>query len=59
MSNITARRHARRFFGSMGATMRRTQRWFDPRRTARADAPLGTAYAFIAVEADARMWRGR
>ena len=32
MTNIAARKQARRFWGSMGATMRHTSRWLDTRR---------------------------
>jgi hypothetical protein len=37
MTSITARMQARRFFGAMGAAMRRTSRWLDTRQIERAD----------------------
>jgi hypothetical protein len=37
MTSVATRRQARRFFGSMGATMRRTSRWLDNRQNERAD----------------------
>ncbi len=46
MTNAAARKQARRFFGSMGATMRRTSRWHDTRRDARADVAIRRAYGY-------------
>jgi hypothetical protein len=33
----TTRKHAKRFFGAMGAAMRHTSRWIESRQTERAD----------------------
>ena len=38
MTSIATRKQARRFFGTMGAAMRRTSRWLDTRQNERADA---------------------
>jgi hypothetical protein len=46
MTSTASRRQARRFFGSMGATMRRTSRWLDTRRNARADATIRRAHGY-------------
>ena len=46
MTNIAARKQARRFYGSMGATMRRTSRWLDTRRDDRADTTIRRAYGY-------------
>lgn len=46
MTSTISRRQARRFFGSMGATMRRTSRWLDTRRDARADATMRRALGY-------------
>jgi hypothetical protein len=43
MTRIAARKHARRFFGTMGATMRCTSRWTEPRGRARADVVIRRA----------------
>ena len=46
MTNIAARKQARRFFGSMGAAMRRTSRWLDTRHNERADAAIRRAHGY-------------
>jgi hypothetical protein len=58
MTGIATRKHARRFFGTMGAAMRRTSRWVETRSHARADAVIRRAHVFATVKFDARMWRG-
>ena len=46
MTNTAARKQARRFFGSMGATMRRTSRWPETRRNERTDATIRRAHGY-------------
>jgi hypothetical protein len=46
MTNSAARKQARRFYGSMGATMRRTSRWLDTGRDARTDAAIRRAHGY-------------
>jgi hypothetical protein len=58
MTGISARKQARRFWGAMGAVMRRTSRRFDVRRDARPDTAVLRAHGLIAVKVDARPWRG-
>jgi hypothetical protein len=48
MTNSAARKQARRFFGSMGATMRSTSRWLDTRRDPRADRTIRRAHGYPA-----------
>ena len=57
MTNVAARKQARRFFGSMGATMRRTSRWLDTRRSDRADSTIRRAHGFVTVKTDAQLAR--
>jgi hypothetical protein len=45
MTNIAARKQARRFFGSMGATMRRS-RWLETRPNDRTDATIRRAHGY-------------
>jgi hypothetical protein len=59
MTSIVARKQARRFFGTMGAAMRRTSRWMEARSNARADAIIRRAHGFTTVRFDAGMSRGR
>jgi hypothetical protein len=58
MTGIAARKQARRFFGTMGAAMRRTSRWMEARRDARADAVVRRGHGLMTVKFDARVWRG-
>ena len=58
MTSIATRKQARRFFGTMGAAMRRTSRWLDTRQSERADLVVRRTYSVFAVPADARMARG-
>jgi hypothetical protein len=46
MTSIASRKQARRFFGSMGATMRRTSRWHDTRRDTRADTAIRPVHGY-------------
>ena len=46
MASIAARKQARRFYGTMGAAMRRTSRWLDARRTERTDVMIRHAYVY-------------
>jgi hypothetical protein len=46
MTRIAARKQARRFFGTMGATMRRTSQWMEVRRSDRADATMRHAFGY-------------
>ena len=46
MTNIAARKQARRFFGSMGATMRRTSRWLETRGDERTDVTIRRAHGY-------------
>ena len=57
MTSIATRKQARRFFGTMGAAMRRTSRWLDTRQNERADVVIRRTYSIFSVPADARMWR--
>jgi hypothetical protein len=59
MTSIATRKQARRFFGTMGAAMRRTSRWMEARSNARADAVIRRAHAFATVKFDAGLVRGR
>jgi hypothetical protein len=58
MTSIATRRQARRFFGTMGAAMRRTSRWLESRQNERADIVIRRTYSLFSVPADARIWRG-
>jgi hypothetical protein len=58
MTSIATRKQARRFFGTMGAAMRRTARWLETRQNERADIVIRRTYSVFSVPADARMWRG-
>lgn len=58
MTGVATRKHARRFFGTMGAAMRRTSRWMEAQSNARADAVIRRAHAFATAKFDARMGRG-
>ena len=57
MTSTASRRQARRFFGSMGATMRQTSRWLDARRDVRAGAAIRHAHGFVTVTFDAQLAR--
>ena len=47
MTSTAARKQARRFYGTMGAAMRRTSRWLDARRIERTDdAMIRHAYGY-------------
>ncbi len=46
MTSIATRKQARRFFGTMGAAMRRTSRWLDTRQNERADVVIRRAHSF-------------
>ena len=46
MTRIAARKQARRFFGTMGATMRRTSSWMEARRNERTDATIRRAFGY-------------
>ena len=58
MTSIATRKQARRFFGTMGAAMRRTSRWLETRQNERAELVIRRTYSVFSVPADARMWRG-
>jgi len=58
MTNRAARKQARRFWGTMGATLRRTAQYLDSRRMARSATALRPAHGFLTLKADARHWRG-
>jgi hypothetical protein len=58
MTSIATRKQARRFFGTMGAAMRRTSRWLETRQNERAELAIRRTYSVFSVPADARMWRG-
>jgi hypothetical protein len=49
MASIAARKQARRFFGTMGATMRRTSRWMEARRNERTDYTFRRAHGYPAT----------
>ena len=57
MTSTASRRQARRFFGSMGATMRHTSRWLDARRDVCAGAAIRHAHGFVTVQFDAQLAR--
>lgn len=59
MTNVAARKQARRFFGAMGATMRRTERWLDTRTVTRADVTTRRAHALRAIQVDVRTLTAR
>ena len=59
MTNVAARKQARRFFGAMGATMRRTSRWLDTRTVTRADVTIRRAHALRATQVDVRTLTAR
>jgi hypothetical protein len=44
MTSIAARKQARRFYGTMGAAMRRTSRWMDVRGSDRTDVAIRHAF---------------
>jgi hypothetical protein len=46
MTSTAARKQARRFFGTMGATMRRTSRLMEVRRNERTDATIRRAFGY-------------
>ena len=46
MTSITARKQARRFYGTMGAAMRRTTRWTDSRRNEGIDALIRRMHGY-------------
>jgi hypothetical protein len=46
MTNVAARKQARRFYGTMGAAMRRTSRWLEARRNDRTDATIRRAHGY-------------
>jgi len=46
MTSSAARKQARRFYGTMGAAMRRTSRWLDVRGIERTDATIRRAYGY-------------
>jgi hypothetical protein len=46
MTNTAARKQARRFYGTMGAAMRRTSRWLEDRRNERTDAAIRRAHGY-------------
>jgi hypothetical protein len=49
MTNTAARKQARRFFGTMGAAMRRTSRALETRRNERTDATIRRAHGYPAT----------
>ena len=57
MINIASRKQARRFWGAMGATMRHTSRWLDPRSQTHADTVIRRATALRAIPVDGPTWR--
>ena len=46
MTSIATRKQARRFFGTMGAAMRRTSRYLETRRNERTDATIRRAFGY-------------
>jgi len=56
MASIAARKQARRFYGTMGAAMRRTSRYLETRRNERADVTIRRTHEF-AVKFDERGYR--
>jgi hypothetical protein len=46
MTNTAARKQARRFYGTMGAAMRRTTRWLEARRDERIDATIRRSHGY-------------
>ena len=58
MTSPATRKQARRFWGAMGAAMRRTARELDIRSEARTDTLIRTDNGLRAIHVDARMWRG-
>jgi hypothetical protein len=56
MASIAARKQARRFFGTMGAAMRRTSRALETRRNERTDYTIRRAHGFT-VKLDERSCR--
>jgi hypothetical protein len=58
MTNPCARKQARRFWGAMGAAMRRTARGLDIRNEVRTDPMIRRDNGLRAITVDARMWRG-
>ena len=46
MTSIAARKQARRFFGTMGAAMRRTSRGIETRRDERVDTLIRHGHGF-------------
>jgi hypothetical protein len=58
MTGIAARKQVRRFFGTMGAAMRRTSRWLEARSHSRADTAIRRVHGLTTVRFDARTWRG-
>jgi hypothetical protein len=57
MTSVAARKQARRFFGTMGAAMRRTSRWLDNRQNERADVMIRRTHSVFSVPADASVTR--
>ena len=55
MTSIATRKQARRFFGTMGAAMRRTSRVLETRRNERTDYAIRRAHGYPATaHAEAR-----
>ncbi len=46
MTNVAARKQARRFYGTMGAAMRRTSRWLEARRDEQNDVTIRRAHGY-------------
>jgi hypothetical protein len=46
MTNVAARKQARRFYGTMGAAMRRTSRWLEAPRNERTDVTLRRMHGY-------------
>ena len=49
MTSIATRKQARRFFGTMGAAMRRTSRYLETRRNERTDQTIRRALGYPAT----------
>ena len=56
MASIASRKQARRFYGTMGAAMRRTSRYLETRRNERTDVTIRRTHEF-AVKFDERGYR--
>jgi len=46
MANVAARKQARRFYGTMGAAMRRTSRWLEAPHSERTDVILRRMHGY-------------